>query len=88
MAYQCVMPGCPATHESKWQVCSTDESLQQQITLAHNLLRECAEVLRTDIGECADCDWGHGATVQDAQYHPCRRCTPLRELLRRVEAVT
>ena len=69
-----------ATHNAPWK--------QDENTLYRDLLRECAEVLRTAISECVHCDWGHGATGQDAQYHPCKRCTPLRELLRRVEAVT
>ena len=87
MAYQCVMPACPATHESKWQVCTTDESLQHQLTVARDLLRGCAEVLWEYIDACAECDWGHGSTGKDAQHHPCKHCAPLRDLLKRVEAV-
>jgi hypothetical protein len=63
MSYQCAMPGCPATHASKWQMCeaktSKDESLQMQ---GRSLLRQafCPECGRpgygSDTGSCAWCD--------------------------------
>ena len=89
MAYQCVMPACPATHESKWQVCTTDESLQHQLTVARDLLRACAIALRDQIDACAECDWGSGSTgyTLDGEV-ACECCGPRRDLLKRVEAVT
>ena len=88
MAYQCVMPGCPATHECKWQVCTTDESLQHQLTLASDLLRQCAEVLRHDLGECLECYFGGDPVGSIQAGDPtCPICAPLRDLLKRVEAV-
>ena len=67
---------------------TTEDSLRQQLTLAHNLLRACAEALREDVDGCLDCDWGHGSTgyTFDGE-EACGHCTPRRELLKRVEAV-
>ena len=69
------------------------DTLRQQIVSAsdlyRDLLRECAEVLREDIGACAECDWGAGSTgyTYDGE-EACGACAPRRELLKRVEAVT
>ena len=54
-----------------------------------DLLRECAEVLRMDIEGCAECDWGDGSTgyTYDGE-EVCGCFAPLRDLLKRVEAVT
>ena len=37
MAYLCVMPGCPATHESKWQVCASDMAKGGRMIVAFDL---------------------------------------------------
>ena len=52
---------------------------QEQVTLYRDLLRECAEVLREDIEGCRGFH---------PRYETCKICTPLRDLLKRVEAVT
>ena len=48
------------------------------LDLYRDLLRECAKVLREDIEGCRGFH---------PRYETCKICTPLRDLLKRVEAV-
>lgn len=59
------------------------------LDLYRDLLRECAEVLRRDLGECLECYFGGDPVGSIQAGDPtCPICAPLRDLLKRVEAVT
>ena len=67
-------------------------AIQQQLATAsdlyRDLLRECAEVLRHDLGECLECYFGGDPVGSIQAGDPtCPICAPLRDLLKRVEAV-
>ncbi len=58
------------------------------LDLYRDLLRECADVLREDLGECLACYFGGDPVGSIQAGDPeCPICTPLRDLLKRVEAV-
>ena len=65
-----------------------NQSISIPRSLYRDLLRECAEVLREDIAACMNCDWGAGSTGYTYDNEEtCGVCAPLRDLLKRVEAV-
>ena len=66
-----------------------NQSISIPRSLYRDLLRECAEVLREDIAACMKCDWGAGSAgyTYDGE-EVCGVCAPLRDLLKRVDAVS
>ncbi len=69
-----------ATYNPPWR--------QDEHTLYRDLLRECADVLREDAEACANCNYGDGSSGLTSEGEPCEACSHVRDLLKRIEAVT